>query len=121
MSICKYMSKIVYDPAGDYNIPSLDEIEYIITSIEKIQQHVKKQENIDLMKSNFSTYEEKMHDCFNDFSDKYYSIFYKLIRNEDINPVFDMLEKLMEINKGNLTVEKAEQQIGVAIANKYMK
>ena len=114
--------KIVYNPAGEeYNIPSLTEIEDILNTIEKLKKTSNSKECRRLMKNNLELYEKKMIDEFNEFSEKYYGIFYKIIKHEDISPVFDMLDKLIEINKGSMTIQKAEEQIGISMSDKYTK
>ena len=79
---------------------------------------------IELKNENYKQYElssnELIHDLMPEFYDKYPWILDKLIKDNDITELIDMLEKLHKVELGELTLQEAERKMTVQLGRKYL-
>lgn len=117
--------RMVYDPtggsSGDFNKMSLNEINKLIDSVTNLVEATKKQDMIKLKKENYNEYENKLSALEPNFSETNYTLFKKIIDGEDISVFFQMIEYLLKINSGKISVEDAENNLGKTLSKKFIK
>ena len=64
--------------------------------------------------------ELKIIEVFPEFYDMYPFLIKKLCKQEDINMIYHMLDKLDDINKGKSTLNTVEHELGQELYNKYL-
>ena len=63
-------------------------------------------------KANIPLFEQTMEEKFQEFADRYYSIFRMVLSGEDITPLFKMLSVINGISSGKKSFEDGEREVG---------
>lgn len=100
----------VYDRYdGPVNVPNADELlDKIILILEKKTEP----EMMKLKKEEYAVYQQKMEEYFPEFADRYYGLFSTLLGDDNIDPLWDMLEEIKNVNTGKSKFEESEQRVG---------
>lgn len=101
--------------------PSLPNVNDLMDNIMKLLEFMNQDEVKLIKRDRPYDYDKVLEDQFPDFANKYFGIFKIVQSGKDISPLFDMLAKINLINKGKLSFEDAEKNIGEKLANKYIK
>jgi hypothetical protein len=104
----------------NFDITNLPDIPKLVEDISSIMRFITTDENIQLKKTDNEKYRETCMLKFPIFSDKYYSLFQKIINGDDIIPLCSMLEQLNKVKQGHTTIDKAEETIGDELEEKYI-
>jgi hypothetical protein len=112
---------IVYDvPEGEANIENLPDVKILLKKVTEILEYMCTDEMIALKNEDTGEYNKQMEEKFSVFSNRYYSIFHKLLSGEDLTPLFSMLAAIEKVKNGEVTMETAEKQLGNILAKKYI-
>lgn len=118
---------IVYDPSGMMNGESneappvnLPNVNSILDKVYEILQYMDDNNMIKLKNEDDKKYIKKMEERFPAFSDRYYSLFQKIISGDDLTHLFSMLAEIEKIKSGSKTIEDAEKDLGQQLAQQYI-
>lgn len=100
--------------------PDLD-IKQVLDDVAGILEFIATDELMKLKENNFKEYQDKIEDKFPKFSERYYGIFMKLIKGEDISTLMVMLSIMAKIKEGLITYKEGEIEMGEILANKYVR
>ena len=113
---------VVYDPSQNpFNVVDVD---YIIDNVHAILKDLS-DENIKKMKdTDYDVYYKYMEKKYPKFCDEHYAIFDKVVsygtkNNEDLSPLFYMLQICRSIKENNIDPEDAENIVGNMLQKKY--
>lgn len=93
----------------------------ITEEIIKILKYIETPNMVALKRKNKVEFETQMMRKFDKFSSEFPFIFYKLLRGEDISPLFGMLREIKNIKIGKITFEQGEDKIVNNLLGKYVK
>ena len=96
-------------------------IKKLLDDVASILEFISTDELMKLKDRSFREYQDKIEDKFPKFSERYYSIFMKLIRGEDINTLMVMLSIMAKIKEGLITYKEGEIEMGKILAEKYVR
>lgn len=112
---------IVYDvPEGEPSIENLPDVPELLKKVTEILEYMCTDDMIALKSTDSGEFNKHMEEKFSVFSNRYYSIFYKLLSGEDLTPLFSMLAAIEKIKKGEVSMENAEKELGKELAKKYI-
>jgi hypothetical protein len=57
---------------------------------------------------------------YNSFKNKYEGIYNKVINNDDLSQLFDMLTLLNKVKNGDISLDNATKTVGYQMAHKYI-
>lgn len=118
--IKKNPNAIIYDPFNENAPPNLPNVPELLDKIIEILEYTS-QNDMQKMRTNDPTgYELHMESKYEEFADRYYGLFRKVISGEDITPLLSMLGAIEKIKTGELTMETAEAQLGDELAEKFV-
>lgn len=104
---------IVYEFENDDNpnrqLPNANKI---LDEVIKILECMNTSEMIELKKTNNALFEDLMEEKFPEFTSSYYGVFKAVISGMDLEPLYTMLEIISKVNKGTITLETAEGNVG---------
>ena len=80
----------------------------ILCNVVKIKKDLQ-EKNLEYVKENYKEFEEK-----------YPSLFTKIMDGSDLTQLFEMLKLMNQIKEGNLDFNKASEQFGQSMADKYL-
>ena len=96
-------------------------IDYVSSMVTQIIDEMKTDHIAELLKNNhYARVEGKLGDKFPLFASNYPFLLKKIVKNEDIEYLYKMLENLKEVEKGDRQIEDVEQNLGENLANKYL-
>lgn len=113
----------MYDPTGNFeneDKPNLADTGRVLNGVQAILEYMCTDEVIELRNKDEVEYEKHMEEKFEDFCDRFYSIFKKVLSGEDITPLMGMLAEIEKVKRGDKTLEEAEQFVGEQLAQKYI-
>ena len=87
------------------NLPNPEEI---LTNVVKIKKELE------------SKSLDEVSEKFTDFKDKYPNIFKKIVSNDDLSELFNMLKLVSQIKSGEMSFEHATTSVGQKMAKKYI-
>lgn len=96
----------------------------LLDTVIELLDEVSKDENIILKKDKYPLYEDKLYNDpkFDLISKKSYGLFRKIIDHEDISDFFEIIKKLEEFEKGNISNSKeASRKFESTLIDKYVK
>jgi len=115
---------IIFDPTGMNNCTpppiNLPDVGSVLDKIAAILEYMCNDDIILLKKNDENEYIKHMEEQFPAFSDRYYSLFQKVISGDDLTHLFSMLGAIERIKSGETTVDKAEKELGDELANDYV-
>jgi len=103
---------IVYDPSSGGIPDVLPNADVILDNVIKILECMNTDEMQLIKKANIPLFEQTMEEKFQEFADRYYSIFRMVLSGEDITPLFKMLSVINNINSGKKSFEDGEKEVG---------
>ena len=106
------------DEDSEYSFP---DAQVLMNSVIEIMTYATKPELKQLRNTDKNQYFIEMEKKFPDFSMRYYGLFMKVINGEDITPLLDMMIQIDKINKGKISIKKAEENVGMGLYNKFVK
>lgn len=106
---------IVIDPSEGYGDLGSLNVEKLTDDVYEIMNYMSKDDIMKMRKKNYAVYCQHMEEKFKGFSDEYYSVFQMVISGENISPLFKMLTQLDNVQKGKISFEEAEKNIGTEI------
>lgn len=106
-------------------IPDVDQIpdiKYIVDTVAQILEYMSDDEMIKLKDENVTLYEQKIHEKFTDFSDKYFSLFSFLLdgKLESLFNLITMLNALAMVKTGKISMETATVGVREDLSNQYI-
>lgn len=104
---------LVYDPSSGGIPDVLPNTDIILDNVIKILECMNTDEMKLLKKTNVQLFEQTMEEKFQEFADRYYSIFRMVLSGEDITPLFKMLNVINNINSGKKSFEDGEREVGM--------
>jgi hypothetical protein len=87
-------------------------------TIDIIKKEIDKLKKVDLF-DNFKC-ELSIMETFAEFYNEYPFLVKQLCKNDDIKFIYSMLERLNEVEKGNISLEETEKDLGEELAEKYI-
>lgn len=118
--IKKNPNAIIYDPFNEDAPPNLPDVPELLDRIIEIMEYMSEKSITNMRKGDVDGYNAHMESKFEQFADRYYGLFRKIIAGEDLSPLLDMLSSIEKIKAGQLTMENAEAQLGDQLAEKYV-
>lgn len=106
---------IVIDPSEGYGDLGSLNVEKLTDDVYEIMNYMSKDDIMKMRKNNYVVYCQHMEEKFKEFSNEYYSVFQMVISGENISPLFKMLTQLENVQKGNISFEEAEKNVGAEI------
>lgn len=119
--IKKSDNAIVYEPpeinSDSANFPDVPDL---LGEIGEILEYMCEDDVITLRNKSAEEFNKHMEEKFPVFSDRYYAVFQKLLSGEDLTPLFSMLGAIEKIKSGQVSLEDAEKNLGLELADKYI-
>lgn len=103
---------LVYDPSSGAIPDVLPNANDILDNVIKILECMNTDEMQLIKKANIPLFEQTMEEKFQEFADRYYSIFRMVLSGEDITPLFKMLSVINGISSGKKSFEDGEREVG---------
>jgi hypothetical protein len=100
--------------------PDLD-ISKVLDSVAKILETVSIDEMLALKEKDFKKYQDEMEEKYPEFSKRYYAIFMKVIKHEDITPLMVMLSIMSRIKSGEITYKEGEIEMGKVLGKMFIR
>ncbi len=100
--------------------PNLPDTNSLLQTIANVLEYMCTDPMLDLKEQSPDVFEKHMEDKYPEFSTRYYAVFKKLLSGEDISPLFEMIAQIERIQSGAVSIEKAEEELGMQLANKYI-
>ncbi|MBA42911.1 MAG: hypothetical protein CMF62_02740 [Magnetococcales bacterium] len=110
----------MYSRGADFNPNDLPDVDTLVEKIATIMEFITTDSMLTLKKENEDDYKIKAMKQFPEFSDRYYSIFQKVINGDDITPLCRMLEMLQKVKKGNISIDNAEEIVGNELEKEFL-
>jgi hypothetical protein len=101
----------------DYNF---DKANQITEKVIEMMNFMLEEEIQKLSSENTKKYEEMMTKKFYQFYDRYPTLFFKIIKGEDITPLFKMIEMIKAVEEGKRTTQDVEIDMGKKLFNKFV-
>ncbi len=101
-----------YGQDEEIKVENLPDSNIIMDNIILILEHMNTPEMVELRKNNNDVFISTMETKFEDFAERYYSVFRMVISGKDISMLFEMLSTIDKMKKNKTSVEKGEQHIG---------
>ena len=102
----------VLDFNEDDSRVNLPDAEKLLDEVIQILEYMSSEDMLKLKEKNQLVFEEELEQKFPDFADKYYSVFKMICSGADLDPLFEMLKAIDNVNKGKQTLQKAEKNVG---------
>lgn len=96
------------------------DVKYITKCIIDILKYMKTPEIVELYKNDTIAYTKKIEENFSEFAENYPCIFMQVIQN-NVEIIFEMLNRISDIQNGQKTQQVAEKELGNILQSKYMK
>lgn len=98
------------------------DLKYITDNLIKILACMEENEMVQLRKMDNELFKRKMEDKFNEFSERYYSMFQQLLTGEtdNIGKIIMMLDALHRVNRGQLTMDGAFEDVRETLSKEYI-
>ena len=109
----------LFGPIHDLD-PDLD-IKQVLDDVANVIEMISTDEMMELKEKDFKKYQDKIEDKFPKFSARYYGIFMKLIRGEDISTLMIMLSIMAKIKKGLMTYKEGEIEMSKILSQKFVR
>jgi hypothetical protein len=93
------------------------DIQKIVQTVEEIKKEINL---IKLKKSNLLDIEIEISTRFPDFYDSHPYLVKKVCKGDDLTMLYEMLNKLDHVEKGNETLTAVETNLGSKLADKYL-
>lgn len=93
------------------------DIQKIVQTVEEIKKEINL---IKLKKSNLLDIEIEISTRFPDFYDSHPYLVKKVCKGDDLTMLYEMLNKLDHVEKGNETLTSVETNLGHTLADKYL-
>ncbi len=97
------------DEIDPVNLPDADEI---LDKVIEILEFMDNDEILNLRRDNNPAFTSTMETKFEDFAEKYYSVFRMVISGADISLLFEMLKVIKGMKSGEVSVENGEARVG---------
>ncbi len=110
-------SGFMYDIEGEPNFPDVPQL---LASITDVLEYMCDDSMVKLQEDDFNEFESHMEAKFPEFTLHYYAIFQRLIHNEDLTMLFEMLKEIHRVNCGEDTAENIERKLGEQLGKKYI-
>jgi len=105
-----------FDEDAPINLVDLSIVDHVIEILKYIDDN-----NLKVMRSeNYDDFRNHMEMKFRWFSNRYESLFHKLIRGDDIRPFMQMIKAIDSIQTGKKTVEEAEKGVGDYLRDEFV-
>ncbi len=101
-----------YGQDEEIKVENLPDSNIIMDNIILILEHMNTPEMVELRKNNNDVFVSTMETKFEDFAERYYSVFRMVISGKDISMLFEMLSTIDKMKKNKTSVEMGEQHIG---------
>jgi hypothetical protein len=112
-------NKVMYDNSENpINIPDVDKL---LDDFYDVLLYMKTPELEKLRNENPEEFNTNMENKFPEFSNRYYSLFRKILSGEDLTPFFMMIQQLNKLKKNQEKdyVEQVEAEVGNYLLNKF--
>ncbi len=101
-----------YGQDEEIKVENLPDSNIIMDNIILILEYMNTPEMVELRKNNNDVFVSTMETKFEDFAERYYSVFRMVISGKDISMLFEMLSTIDKMKKNKTSVEMGEQHIG---------
>ena len=96
-------------------------VDYVSSIVDQILDEIKINPIKDLLENNhFARAEGKLAEKFPLFATNYPFLLKKIVKNEDIEYLYKMLDNLKQVEQGNKKLEDVEMNLGENLAEKYL-
>ena len=96
-------------------------IDYVSSTIIKILDDLNTEPYINLIENkHYARVEGKLYEKYPLFATNYPFLLKKIVKNEDIEYLYKMLDNLKEIEAGDKKLEDVEKTLGEELVNKYV-
>lgn len=115
---------IIYDPeafAGESGPASLPDVDEMLSAIESVLEYMCTDEMIQLKSDNMVDFSLHMEEKFPVLAEKHFSMFQLILGGEDLTYLFNMLEKIDRVNKGQSTMDDIEKELGSQLQEDFVK
>jgi hypothetical protein len=102
------------------NIETEQDVKKFKDTVNMIKKFIEIPELKELRIQDKNKYDETMREYFPIFSSSYESLFKIIIDNNDITILDKMLKQILEIKRGYITKDKAEQNLGDLLAENFL-
>jgi hypothetical protein len=101
------------------NNEKLEELEIVKKTVALIVDFKEKFKNDDLgmTQDEFKTF---MNNMFSTFIEKYNALYKMVLENDNIDMLYTMIEQIVNICNGNVTLDDARNKMGNDLADKYI-
>lgn len=105
-----------FDENAPLNLPDVDSI---TDKVIEIMEYIDNPELLKLREDDKAEFVSHMESKFKNFSDRYFSLFIKLINGDDITPLWSMLSAIDDIKSGRRDAATAERGVGDMLRDNF--
>lgn len=106
-----------FDEDAPLNLPDID---ILTDQIIEILEYIDNNNLNRLREADKEEFGRKMEVKFNKFSNRYNSVFLKIISGDDITPLLKMLQSIGDIKSGAKSSDVAEKEVGDVLRNHFV-